>query len=406
MISKQRLTIYCEALRAMREGKFAVEIDTPLSSPPLVEFEIELIKLGAWLELRFEEFSKLQEITADISEGNLLDDVLERTYITLNKVIPYDRIGCALLSDDGLMLHSQWAKTRYASDPRISKGYSSALAGSSLEAILSSGQPRIINDLEAYLGDHPSSESTRQILAEGVRSSLTCPLIAEGKPIGFLFFSSCEKNTYHHHHKKTFSHIARQVSCLIEKSRLYQRINALNQQLVTALNDLKEQSTRDALTLVMNRGAVMDFLHNSLQHAQRQQSHLAVVMADLDCFKAVNDGVGHLGGDHVLQAVVSEMKGSLRSYDGIGRFGGEEFLLVLVGADAATALEIAERIRQRVATTAISYRGQTIPMTLSMGVANRRIGGEDTLERLTAAADEALYQAKRSGRNRVVAAPL
>lgn len=71
-----------------------------------------------------------------------------------------------------------------------------------------------------------------------------------------------------------------------------------------------------------------------------------------------------------------------------------------------TALEIAERIRQRVATTTISYQGRTIPMTLSMGVANRRIGGEDTLERLTAAADEALYQAKRSGRNRVVAAPL
>lgn len=107
-----------------------------------------------------------------------------------------------------------------------------------------------------------------------------------------------------------------------------------------------------------------------------------------------------------MQAVVSEMKGGLRSYDGTGRFGGEEFLLVLVGADADTALEIAERIRQRVATTTISYQGRTIPMTLSMGVANRRIGGEDTLERLTAAADEALYQAKRSGRNRVVAAPL
>ena len=406
MISKQRLTIYCDAIRAMRKGKFAVEIDTPLSSSPLVEFEIELIKLGAWLELRFEEFNKLQEITADISEGNLLDDVLERTYITLNKVIPYDRIGCALLSDDGLMLHSQWAKTRYATDPKISKGYSSALAGSSLEAILSSGEPRILNDLEAYLSEHPSSESTRQILAEGVRSSLTCPLISEGKPIGFLFFSSCEKNTYRHHHKKTFSLIARQVSCLIEKSRLYQKINALNQQLLTALNELQEQSTRDALTLVMNRGAVMTFLLNSLQHARRQESHLAVVMADLDCFKAVNDNIGHLGGDHVLQSVVSEMRVSLRSYDGIGRFGGEEFLLVLVGADPNTALEIAERIRQRVATTTISYQDHVIPMTLSIGVANRNLGADDSLEALIAAADEALYLAKRSGRNRVVAAPL
>lgn len=404
MISKQRLSIYCDTIRAMRDGKFTFQIDTPLSPAPLVEFEIELIKLGAWLELRFEEFNKLQEITAEISEGNLLDDVLERTYISLNKVIPYDRIGCALLSDDGLMLHAQWAKTSYATEPKITRGYSSALAGSSLETILSSGEPRILNDLETYLEDHPTSDSTRQILAEGVRSSLTCPLVSEGKPIGFLFFSSCAKNTYHHDHKKTFNHIARQVSCLIEKSRLYQKINNLNQQLLSALNDLKEQAARDALTLVMNRGAVMEFLHNSLQHAQRKDAHLAVIMADLDCFKAINDKFGHLGGDHVLKSVANQIKSSLRAYDGIGRFGGEEFLLILVDASPTKAAEIAERIRHTVANNATRYQQTTIPVTLSIGIANRRIGADDSVETLIAIADEALYQAKRDGRNRVFAA--
>ncbi len=95
--------------------------------------------------------------------------------------------------------------------------------------MIDSDRPRIINDLEAYLAEHPDSESTRRIVSEGIRSSLTCPLTAMGKPIGFLFFSSTSPNTYRDLHVGLFRQIAGQIALAIEKSRLYQELYNLNQ---------------------------------------------------------------------------------------------------------------------------------------------------------------------------------
>ena len=100
----------------------------------------------------------------------------------------------------------------------IKKGYTAFLSGSSLEGVLTTQQPRILNDLQLYLAENPNSLSTKLIVSEGIQSSLTCPLIADGKPIGFLFFSSKEKNTYIDAHQKTFINLASQISFLVEKA--------------------------------------------------------------------------------------------------------------------------------------------------------------------------------------------
>ena len=137
---------------------------------------------------------------------------------------------------------------------KLKGGYTAKMAGSSLQQILETGHPRILNDLETYLAEHPNSAPTKLIVEEGMRSSLTCPLTAQGKPVGFLFFTSMEKNTYQSIHQDTFLQIAGQISIMIEKSRLYQQLYELNQKLLLAQRALEHQTTHDALTGIYNRG--------------------------------------------------------------------------------------------------------------------------------------------------------
>ncbi|MDD2842852.1 MAG: sensor domain-containing diguanylate cyclase [Tolumonas sp.] len=386
----------------MKEGDFSISFPNETTSSAFIDFESELLQLAAWLEVRFTEFSKLQEISAEICQGSLLDDVLERIYSTFKQVIPFDRIGCALISNDQQIVKAHWAKTDQPEKIKLAHGYTSPLSGSSLESILHSQQPRILNDLSEYLVTHPNSKSTRLIVAEGIQSSLTCPLIIDAQPVGFLFFSSKQKNTYLDVHQRIFIHIARQVSVLIEKSRLYQHIYELNKQLLDAMQLLKEQSCRDALTQIFHRGAIMEFMQQSLKSGIRKKQPVSVIMADLDHFKTINDTFGHGMGDTVLKSVSHTITAQLRNCDSVGRYGGEEFLIVLGDTDAASALLVAERIRHAIAALQFEHPSGNLTVTISMGIScsdNKNESKDDNT--LLLQADTALYHAKHSGRNRV-----
>nr|WP_321272407.1 sensor domain-containing diguanylate cyclase [uncultured Tolumonas sp.] len=386
----------------MKEGDFSISFPNETTSSAFIDFESELLQLAAWLEVRFTEFSKLQEISAEICQGSLLDDVLERIYSTFKQVIPFDRIGCALISNDQQIVKAHWAKTDQPEKIKLAHGYTSPLSGSSLESILHSQQPRILNDLSEYLVTHPNSKSTRLIVAEGIQSSLTCPLIIDAQPVGFLFFSSKQKNTYLDVHQRIFIHIARQVSVLIEKSRLYQHIYELNKQLLDAMQLLKEQSCRDALTQIYHRGAIMEFMQQSLKSGIRKKQPVSVIMADLDHFKTINDTFGHGMGDTVLKSVSHTITAQLRNCDSVGRYGGEEFLIVLGDTDAASALLVAERIRHAIAALQFEHPSGNLTVTISMGISCSDNKNESKDENtLLLQADTALYHAKHSGRNRV-----
>jgi diguanylate cyclase (GGDEF)-like protein len=157
----------------------------------------------------------------------------------------------------------------------------------------------------------------------------------------------------------------------------------------------------DAKTGLLNAGAWQREAAVEVTRA-RAQTPLAVAIADIDYFKAVNDTHGHLAGDAVLAAVSAAMRDLLRDCDLCGRFGGEEFALLLPRTTAAQALEVTERIRQGISQLAIPRDGTAaIRVTISIGVAVPS-QARRTLDDLLAAADHALYQAKRSGRDRVV----
>jgi signal transduction histidine kinase len=241
MTDDSRLKAYRDATAAMRRGDFHISV--PVDPPDQVgALGRDLLELAHGLERRFLEAEALNRLNQELNNGVLLEEVLDRIYAAFKKVIPYDRIGFALLEDEGRTLRAHWAKMEYAY-PRLVKGYSAPMAGSSLEAVLETGRPRILNDLAAYLDEHPKSASTRLMVEEGVLSSLTCPLRMEGKPVGFLFFSSRFARTYEDAHVGVFLQVADTVSAIVEKSRLYGelvRLNALkNSFLGMAAHDLR-----------------------------------------------------------------------------------------------------------------------------------------------------------------------
>ena len=158
-------------------------------------------------------------ITERINRGLMLDEILDSLYEEMRQVIPYNRIGFSLIDEQRGVVVARWARSDRPM--LLTSGYEAQLSGSTLEQIVETAQPRILNDLEAYLREKPQSESTELMVREGMRSSLTCPLIVEGKPVGFVFFSSVDKETYRKVHVGFFQQIAGQLSTIVEKGRLY-----------------------------------------------------------------------------------------------------------------------------------------------------------------------------------------
>lgn len=221
-----RLGALRAAAVAMTRGQFRVEV--PLhGDDEVAQLGVALRDLGQILEQRFQEMQMLSGVTGQINAGLLLDEVLNSVYESFRPLIPYDRIGFSLLDDDGHRARSYWARAEYH-PLYLSRGYSAPLSSSSLRFVLESRCPRILNDLDGYLANHPDSESTALMVREGIRSSLTCPLVAMGKAIGFMFFSSRRAGTYEEAHVELFSEIAGQLALIVEKGRLYQRLVELN----------------------------------------------------------------------------------------------------------------------------------------------------------------------------------
>ncbi len=162
---------------------------------------------------------------------------------------------------------------------------------------------------------------------------------------------------------------------------------------------LRTESILDPLTRVFNRRHFLTLAETELQRADRHHGHVALVMADIDYFKHVNDHYGHQAGDEALIRFAALFQEEKRDIDIFARFGGEEFLLLLPETTLEQAAEVAERLRRRVESSPISFGGATLSLTCSLGVASYADGG---LDPLISRADAALYEAKRLGRNRVV----
>jgi hypothetical protein len=296
-----RITQYIAIAEQLIQGDFTIQISvTPTDA--IGRLGQLLNTLAQSLEARYQEIQRLNAITARINVGLLLDEVLDGVFQDFKEFIPFDRIGFSGIEKEGTIVRSYWAKSDLPVI-KLVKNYAAHLEGSSLADIVSTGQPRIINDLEEYLNNKPDSASTRLMVAEGIRSSLTCPLLANGTPIGFIFFSSAQTGTYAHAHVDIFQNIANQLSVIIEKGRLVSELAAQKvaiehqNELLARLNEQKNtflgvaaHDLRNPLGIILTATDLMlseDYTttpeshHYFLTSIQRQTEYMLSLLNDL-----------------------------------------------------------------------------------------------------------------------------
>ena len=245
--------------------------------------------------------------------------------------------------------------------------------------VVSDKVPRIIDDLGAIIPPHPGDE--KRIFG----SWMGVPLVFKGNVVGALEFWNWGTRSFHGDQIWPAMAFADSVAIGISNASRFEQST--------------EEGLRDGLTGLSSRAKFQKTAENIFQTCLQGEEDLGVIMTDLDHFKRVNDQNGHPMGDTVLQTFAQICRQVLRKSDMIFRFGGEEFIILLPGSQLDAALNIAERIRKLFETSVIE--GLCEPVTASFGVASLMSQSVTTLGALVAKADQALYQAKNTGRNRV-----
>ena len=218
-------------------------------------------------------------------------------------------------------------------------------------------------------------------------AELTVPLLAQEKLVGLLLLGEkSDERPFTGEELELLNLLGHHVATVFENARLF------------------ESATFEGLTGILRREAILEQLDRELQRALRHRRPLALALADLDHFKAVNDRHGHLAGDLLLKRAAQALASPLRSTDAVGRFGGEEFLIVLPETDLAGAAVVAEKLRQTVEELAVALEdGTVLRVTVSIGLAavDPAAPWSPSALELLGEADRALYRAKAAGRNRV-----
>ncbi len=211
----------------------------------------------------------LDTINHKVAAANSLDEVMNFYFDSMQKVGPCDRVGLAFVEQDGNRVVSYWNRARYA-PLAIEKGFGADLRGSSLESMLSSGAPRIINDLEAYAREHPNSQSSRLILSEGIRSSIACPLSVEGRPVGILFRSARLPNAYDEHQVRIHYAVADRLSQAVDKAYRIEQLTAANQGYFEMLGFVTHELRSPLSSMVMTGNTLLGGYLGELEAPHRE----------------------------------------------------------------------------------------------------------------------------------------
>ncbi len=230
-----------------------------------------------------------------------------------------------------------------------------------------------------------------------VRAYLVVPLVQGEELWGLLMAHQCSPRQWMQLEVELLSSLAAQLAIAIKQAELYQQLQAANLK-------LERLATLDALTQLANRRRFDQYLETEWRRQSREQTPLSLILCDIDSFKSYNDTYGHPGGDECLRQVAAAIGNAVnRPADLVARYGGEEFAVILPNTKIQGAVQVAEHIQLKIAALQLPHAGSQVSqyVTVSLGVASMVPGSESGASILIAAADQALYQAKRLGRDRI-----
>jgi diguanylate cyclase (GGDEF)-like protein len=353
---------YTVDLAAMQEGAADYLVKGQINAPLLersIRYAIERADRTLEMQRRTEELEALLAATTALLTTLDLDEMLEKILDAARSAIP-------AAEKEGLELVATGAQ-----EPR---GF--------LAIVMNEKQPLLVIDC---------CDETNRILVEPlpdwqeVRSLLVAPLLLGEVCLGALALGAYSPSVFSERDLQILVGFAATATAALQNARLYEEIQRL--------------SITDTLTELYNRRGLYALSRHEIKQARRHQRFISLILFDLDHFKEINDRYGHPVGDEVLQEIARRVKVSIRSIDIFARYGGEEFAILLPECDLAYARQIAERLRRTVARHPIKTKGGPVSMTLSLGITGSPNGAAE-LPDMIAVADQALYQAKRNGRNR------
>ncbi|HSM07996.1 MAG TPA: sensor domain-containing diguanylate cyclase [Gemmatimonadota bacterium] len=332
------------------------------------------------LRARVAQLEALHRVSRLASEAGSLGVTLNQMLEIAQEIVPEAHCAILLLDDETGLLRlaagqGYQAAARYLEIP-VGRGVTGRCA--------ETRQTQLVRDLlepdaQHYIPGIP-----------GARSELALPMVVEGKTVGVLNAESVEPDAFDEASIQTLKLIAHQAAAVIRGGQL--------------LDETRRLAITDGLTGLHNRRHFMRQLDEAVRRAGRYQETMALIMLDLDLFKDVNDRFGHQVGDRVLELLATALRDSVRESDQAARLGGEEFALLLLRCDRDLAIAIADRVRERIRHLALEGIPESdIDLSASVGIAFFPEDGQDP-KTLMRAADDALYAAKRSGRDRVVLA--
>jgi len=342
-----------------------------------------------------QQHAGLMEILSEVSrvalEADDLDEILDRVVHFICERMPVSVTSILLVDEEGgRFVKEAIGGALDLSHPTAACGWpvTVGICGRCVRT----GEPQLVIDVQSDPDYVPGNSS--------VQSEYIVPIRYRERILGVLNLESTSTDVFTDEALSAFDSIARQIAGAVH-------LATVNQQLEEANRQLERLSSIDALTGLANRRHFDATLETEVRRAQRRQSTLSLLIADADCFKALNDSAGHESGDECLRQVADVLRSGLpRSSDLVARYGGEEFGIILPATEHKGAILLADSLRRKVERRRMvhpdSLAGPWVTVSIGVASADPRRGFEP--ESLVRRADAALYRAKEEGRNRVIGA--